>query len=306
MNQPSPAWVPHFACPECGGDVTTAGGADLACAACGRAFARRDEVWRFLTTERAAQLERFVRQYRVVRERDGYRAPGPDYYRKLPSVAAGDPQAGRWQIRRETYHHLLGHVLAAGPLPLHILDLGAGSAWLSHRLASLGHRAVAVDAIDDVVDGLGAARNYVTKFPLVQADFDALPFAPGQFDLVIFNGALHYAPDTAATLERAHRMLAPGGALVVMDSPMFRADHDGSAMVGDVLRRFTVDCGLTDAVQQGIGYLTFTMLAAIAERLQLHPQFVPSRGPLGWRLRRHLARVRLRRSPAAFGLWVAR
>jgi SAM-dependent methyltransferase len=263
-------------------------------------------VWRFLGSTRAAELERFVRQYRAVREQDGHRPSEAEYYRRLPSVPPGDPHAGSWRIRRETYHHLLGHVLAAGPLPLHVLDLGAGSGWLSHRLSSFGHRPVAVDAIDDAVDGLGAARHYSTPFPVVQADFDALPFAAGQFDLVVFNGALHYAPDAAATLARAHRMLAPGGALVVMDSPMFRADRDGTAMVGDALRRFTIECGLTDAVQQGIGYLTFAMLAAIAERLDLRPDFVPSRGPLGWRLRRHLARLRLRRSPAAFGLWVAR
>src|SRR5919206_4909377 len=127
-------------------------------------FDLRDGIWRCLTAERADQLERFVRQYRVVREREGYRVPGADYYRKLPTVPAGDPQAGRWQIRRETYHHLLGHVLAAGPLPLHVLDLGAGSGWLSHRLSALGHRAVAVDALDDDVDGLGAARFYETEF----------------------------------------------------------------------------------------------------------------------------------------------
>jgi hypothetical protein len=66
-----------------------------------------------------------------------------------------------------------------------------------------------------------------------------------------------------------------------------------------------IDCGLTDVVPQGSGYLTFARLAAFAEQLQLRPEFLPSRGPLRWRLRRHLARVRLRRAPAAFGLWVA-
>jgi SAM-dependent methyltransferase len=299
-------WLPRFACPECGADLGAPTDRGVACVACGRAYECRDDVWRFLTAERADRLERFVRQYRLVRERDGYRTREADYYRRLPTVSAADPQAGRWLIRRETYHHLLGHVLAAGPLPLHILDLGAGSGWLSHRLASLGHRAVAVDALDDPVDGLGAARHYTARFPLVQADFDALPFVGGQFDLVVFNGSLHFAPDTAATLAHAHRMLAAGGALVVMDSPMFRADRDGSAMVGDAHRRFTADCGLSEVVQRGLGYLTFARLAAAAERLQLRPQFVPSRGPLGWRLRRALARVRLRRSPAAFGLWVAR
>jgi SAM-dependent methyltransferase len=163
-----------------------------------------------------------------------------------------------------------------------------------------------VDAIDDEVDGLGATRHYQTRFAAVQADFDALPFAPGQFDLVVFNGSLHYAADAAATLERAHRVLAPGGTLVVMDSPMFRADGDGTAMVGAQLRRFMMECGCADVVQAGAGYLTFARLADIAEKLALRPQFVPSRGSLGWRLRRSVARVRLRRAPAAFGLWVAR
>ncbi len=298
-------WLPHFACPECGA-LTSAADTTVVCTGCARSYDLSGGVWRFLSPTRAGQLERFVRQYRSVRERDGSRGQDADYYRRLPTVDDADPQARRWQIRRETYHHLLGHVLAAGPLPLHILDLGAGSGWLSHRVASLGHLPVAVDAIDDDEDGLGAARHYSTAFPLVQADFDALPFAPGQFDLVVFNGSLHYAFDTEATLERAHRMLAPGGALVVMDSPMFRADGDGSAMVDELLRQFAVDCGVPGPARQGLGYLTFAMLAAVADRLHLRSEFVPSRGPLGWRLRRQFARVRLRRSLAAFGLWVAR
>jgi SAM-dependent methyltransferase len=299
-------WLPRFACPECSADVLADGDDAVVCGGCAQRFARRGGAWRFLTAGRSERLAPFVRQYRAVREQEGRRATAADYYRRLPTVPAGDPHAGDWQIRRETYHHLLGHVLAAGPLPLHVLDLGAGSGWLSHRLSALGHRAVAVDALDDEVDGLGAARFYDTQFVAVQADFDALPFVPQQFDLVVFNGSLHYAPDMAATLERAHRMLAPGGALVVMDSPMFTADGDGSQMVSDAVKRFASLCGIADAVQQGIGYVTFAALGAIADRLQLRPQFVPSRGPLGWRLRRNLARVRLRRAPAAFGLWVAR
>ena len=299
-------WLPRFLCPECRSDVRAAGDDRVACVECGRVFDRQGGMWRFLTATRAARLESFVRQYRAVRAREGRRLATADYYRRLPSVASDDPHARDWQIRRETYHHLLGHVLAAGPLPLHVLDLGAGSGWLSNRLAALGHRAVAVDAIDDDADGLGATRHYTTPFAVVHADFDALPFAAGQFDLVVFNGSLHYAQDTAATLERAHHMLAPGGTLVVMDSPMFGAERDGSAMVAEKMRHFMTDCRLTEATPHGIGYLTFAMLAAIAERLELRAVFVPSRGPLRWRLGRNLARVTLRRAPAAFGLWVAR
>jgi SAM-dependent methyltransferase len=298
-------WLPRFVCPECRADLTETGAERYGCAECGRGYERRNGVWRFLTDARGARLEPFIRQYRIVRQREGRRPAAADYYRRLPSVAPGDPHARDWEVRRETYHHLLGHVLAVGASPLRVLDVGAGSGWLSHRLAALGHSAVAVDAVDDEVDGLGAARHYATEFVPVQADFDALPFAPGQFDLVVFNGSLHYAADTAGTLERAHRMLGRGGVLVVMDSPMFGADGDGSAMVSETQRRFRTECGCATVVQPGAGYLTFSRLAGIAEKLALRPRFVPSRGPLGWRLRRSVARVRLRRAPAAFGLWVA-
>lgn len=297
--------LPRFVCPECHADLDEAGDV-RACVQCGRSYGRENGVWRFLTATRGLRLEPFVRQYRAVREQEGRVSASPEYYRRLPSVASDDPHAGEWRIRRETYHHLLQHVLAAGPQPLQVLDLGAGTGWLSHRLSALGHDAVAVDAIDDEADGLGATRHYATEFAVVHADFNALPFAPGQFDLVVFNGSLHYATDTAATLENAYRQLAPGGVLAVMDSPMFRADRDGAAMVDDKMRRFMLECGLHQVVQQGIGYLTFGMLAAIAEKLELQAQFLPSRGSPGWRLRRSLARLRLRRAPAAFGLWVAR
>ncbi len=49
----------------------------------------------------------FVRQYRVVREREGFRTESPDYYRKLPAVAADDPHAGDWRIRRESFANLV-------------------------------------------------------------------------------------------------------------------------------------------------------------------------------------------------------
>jgi ubiquinone/menaquinone biosynthesis C-methylase UbiE len=264
-------------------------------------------VWRFLTAARAARLAPLLQQYCTVRDRDGHRRPLPaEHYRTLPTVARSDPQAAEWLIRRETYHHLLQRVLASSSQPMQVLDVGAGTGWLSHRLAALGQRVAAVDALDDEADGLGAWRYYDVPFTVVQADFDALPFAPRQFDLVVFNGSLHYASDAAATLARARRMLAAGGALVVMDSPMFRRDRDGAAMVDDTHRRFRREFAIADVVRPGAGYLTFARLGAIAQSLDLSVQFVPTRGPLPWRLRRQLARVRLRRAPAAFGLWMAR
>jgi SAM-dependent methyltransferase len=299
-------WQPAFACPACAAPLNSAADDRMSCPGCECVYERRRQVWRFLAPTREQQLEPFARQYRLVREREGRRVESADYYRMLPIVAAGDPYEGDWRIRQETYRHLLGHVFAASRQPSAVLDLGAGSAWLSHRLASLGHHVVAVDAIEDDADGLGAVRHYDTPIVAVQADFDALPFAIRQFDVVLFNGSLHYAPDPRATLERARTMLSNGGTLVVMDSPMFVADRDGVAMVDDGLRRFARDLGLCEIVQPGCGYLTFSALNATASTLRLRPAFVPSRGPLSWRVRRQLVRVRIGRQPASFGLWIAR
>lgn len=268
-------------------------------------FERRDGIFRFLTLGRAEARAPFLRQYRVVREREGYRRATAEYYRMLPFVLRSDPHAGEWRLRRESYAHLQEHALPIWRGPIRILDLGAGSGWLSHRLASFGHRMVAVDQLDDEVDGLGACRHYPVAFPVVQADFDALPFQPAQFDLAIFDGSLHYSPNPNATLAEAKHMLAPGGSIVVMDSPMFVREHDGQQMVVGQVRHIQAEHGLTEVVRPGAGFLTFDGLERATRSLGFQGRFFRSFGPLGWRVRRQLGWLRLGRAPAAFGVWVA-
>jgi SAM-dependent methyltransferase/uncharacterized protein YbaR (Trm112 family) len=300
-------WLPKFACPECRLELAAGERPNTqVCRLCGTTFDCVDGVYRFLSRQRAEAAAPFLRQYRVVRGREGYRATTREYYLQLPSVAPDDPHAMEWRIRRESLVHLQRFALAeVWRAPARVLDLGAGCGWLSHRLAADGHHVAAVDRLDDDADGLGACRHYAVPIVVVQADFDALPFVPGPFELVVFDGSLHYAPDPAATLDEANRMLKRGGALAVVDSPLFERDRDGQAMVTAQLRRLESDHGVGDAIRPGLGFLTFAALDRAAERLGLRGRFIPTRGPIGWRLGRQLARFRLRRAPAAFGVWVA-
>lgn len=300
-------WLPRFACPECRAPASDDGAGGLRCGGCGARFARRGGVYRFLGNGRAAAAEAFAAQYRVVRERDGHRPTTAEYYRMLPMVPRDHPQADEWRLRRESYAHLQEHALPPISLgPIRVLDIGAGCAWLSHRLATCGYRVVALDRLDDDADGLGACRHYPVSFPAVQGDFDRLPFEPQQFDAAIFTGSLHYSPDPAATLAEAKRVLVPGGGVAVMDSPMFACQADGAAMLADQRRRMEAEHGFDDVVRPGVGFLTFAGVERAFRSLGLRARFVPSRGPLAWRVRRQLAWVRLRRAPAAFGVWVAR
>jgi ubiquinone/menaquinone biosynthesis C-methylase UbiE len=186
-----------------------------------------------------------------------------------------------------------------------ILDLGAGSGWLSSRCASMGHLVVAVDRFDDATDLHAMRRHHGPPFMAVEADFEALPFAPMQFDVAVFNASLHYTADAEGALAEAARMLLPGGVLVVMDSPMFHSKADGEQMVAAQLASLAATYDIAAVIRPGTGYLTFAGLEQAARRLGRRCEFEPSRGPLGWRLRRALAPLRLRRAPAAFGLWLA-
>jgi SAM-dependent methyltransferase len=304
-------WRIRFSCPRCAEALLCErspgeAGGSVVCRQCGVLYRQRSGIWRFLDPVIEAALEPFLGQYRSVRDREGRRDLTDIQYRNLPTVAPTDARAQEWGVRRETYHHLLRHVLAAGRQPSTILDLGCGNGWLAHRLSALRHHVAAVDVSDDARDGLGAVQRYGSEVVAIQADFDALPLGPSQFDIVIFNGSLHYSPDPARTLASVCRLLQPAGTLVVMDSPMFHADVDGVAMLAATVHRFAEDYGLENSVIPGRGYLTFALLAQTADAMRLDARFVPSRGSLVWRLGRQLARFRQGRQPAAFGLWMAR
>jgi SAM-dependent methyltransferase len=259
-------------------------------------------IHRLLTEERLERLSARVEQYRAVRARDGHGRRSIQEYRALPHVARSDPNWIEWRIRCESFASLRRTLTGRS---LGVLDLGAGNGWLSNRVMSDGHRPVAVDLNVDVDDGLGACSAYESPFPLVQADFDELPFAPGQFDVVVFNASLHYAPDPARTLAGADRMVAHDGALIVMDSPMFERHADGEAMAAQQRDRLQRQLGVPPE-RAGAGFLVFDALDAAARRLGRRVQFVPSRGPIRWRLGRMRTRRRLNRAPAGFGMWVAR
>ncbi len=51
-----------------------------------------------------------------------------------------------WKMRGRTYRYFERHILTPFELsvarPLDILDLGAGNAWMSYRLALRNHRSV--------------------------------------------------------------------------------------------------------------------------------------------------------------------
>src|SRR5690242_17370301 len=103
-------------------------------------------------------VAQFAREYRAVRRAEGWGSADPSYYRALPyrDLTGRFPEI--WRMRARSFDVFVLEVLR--PLEqrrgvLDVADLGAGSAWLSHRLAQRGHHVIAVDLLDDPFDGLG-------------------------------------------------------------------------------------------------------------------------------------------------------
>ena len=92
-----------------------------------------------------------------------------------------------------------------------VLELGHGPGHMLAALSAAGCRAVGLD-ISPFMGRLARSRSGA---PLVRAEVQALPFASARFDTVLSTFPTEYivSPDTLAAV---HRVLKPGGRLVVV------------------------------------------------------------------------------------------
>jgi SAM-dependent methyltransferase len=134
---------------------------------------------------------------------------------------------------------------------------------------------------------------------------DCLPFQDGQFDVVIFNASFHYSEDYEITLREALRCLKPDGLVVICDTPWYSREESGEQMVaerrGNFRDRF---CTASDSVQSQ-EFLTDERLRSLGESLSI--RWTMHRPWYGWRwaVRPWVARLRRRREPSKFHIYVA-
>ncbi|MGZ6214138.1 MAG: class I SAM-dependent methyltransferase [Candidatus Limnocylindria bacterium] len=91
-----------------------------------------------------------------------------------------------------------------------VLDAGTGTGVGAAAAMTSGRDVVGVDAAPGM---LAIARREVPGARFVEADFAALPFPRGSFDVVISVHALHFAADPVATLAEWRRVTTDGGRL---------------------------------------------------------------------------------------------
>ena len=210
-------------------------------------------------------IRRFIDDYRRLRLSEGFASTDPAFVRGLPFRDTTGRNPGIWRIRAVHYALVRG-CLALLPRSERVLDLGAGNGWLARRLAG-AHRVTALD-LDAGETGLGGLDD--ARVHRVCGELEALPLRDGSFDVVIAAAALHYATRLPRALAEIARVLRPGGAFILADSPVYAdplARHKawqrtlsyyGGAGAAHLAQRYR---GLTRAELEGSGLFRFITIS---------------------------------------------
>jgi ArsR family transcriptional regulator len=103
--------------------------------------------------------------------------------------------------------------------PLDVADLGCGEGYLTLEAARWAKRVTAIDRSPDVI-ARGkelAKRRGVKNITWKRGELQKVPIDDGSMDLVLLSQALHHADEPGAALSEAHRILRPGGRVLVLD-----------------------------------------------------------------------------------------
>jgi ubiquinone/menaquinone biosynthesis C-methylase UbiE/DNA-binding transcriptional ArsR family regulator len=112
-----------------------------------------------------------------------------------------------------------GHLLLRILPPLVVADLGSGEGLLSELLARRAKKVIAVDNSEKIV-AFGAAKakkNNLKNLEFRCGDLQNPPVDPESVDLAILSQALHHAEEPAKAIAAAHKMLKPGGQIMILD-----------------------------------------------------------------------------------------
>ncbi len=113
----------------------------------------------------------------------------------------------------------LGHLLLRMLPPIDVADLGSGEGLIAELLAPRCRKVIAVDNSEKMVEfgARKAKKNGLKNLEFRLGDLQSPPLDAGSVDLAILSQALHHAEDPAAALAAAHKILRPGGQVLILD-----------------------------------------------------------------------------------------
>ncbi len=286
-----------WACPECMSTLEPSGDG-FRCTGARHRFEVRDGLPVFLRKADEALLID-AESYAAAWKRDAL-APPRGSAIDLPYVSSP-----YWRPKARSLEALLR--ILGPPANRKVADMGAGTGWLSYRLAEAGFRAYATDITGDADVGLGAARVYDAtphRFERAIGSLTRWPFLTASIDLAICNASLHYLRDLRPAVSEAARVLAPGGAFVMMNDPVHRDRRSATRAARDFQGRMRSGGGRGGLVEGHRHFVAADLETDLRSQFPRIARHDPDYGAV-FRISRAVKSVLLRMELASFPIYVA-
>jgi 2-polyprenyl-3-methyl-5-hydroxy-6-metoxy-1,4-benzoquinol methylase len=117
-------------------------------------------------------------------------------------------------ISRDRLRRCLGEALWSRLRGANVLECGCGAGRFTEVLLAEGANVTSIDlsaAVEANRDNCPIDEHH----RIAQADITALPFAPGQYDIVLCIGVIQHTKSPEATMEHLAAQVKPGGSLVI-------------------------------------------------------------------------------------------
>lgn len=100
-----------------------------------------------------------------------------------------------------------------------VIDLGAGTGYLSLALAKYAKLVFAIDQSQNMLDQIRQKATYqnLTNVFTIISDVNTIAFQSHQIDVVTMNMALHHMVDPSSIIKEMHRLLKDNGQVVISD-----------------------------------------------------------------------------------------
>jgi ubiquinone/menaquinone biosynthesis C-methylase UbiE len=138
-------------------------------------------------------------------------------------------------------HNVQYHDLLLGTVPAgcqSALDVGCGDGTFLRKLATRAERAVGIDASAEMIRRAETVCAGIPDLQLLHGDFLDVPLEEGGFDFVSALAVVHHM-DFDTAIEKARRVLRPGGVLAILGVARDRSAKDvGVSAVAVPVNRF--------------------------------------------------------------------
>ena len=155
-----------------------------------------------------------------------------------------------------------------------ILDDGTGAGFFAVILAGLGHHVTAIDYSDQMV---AQAKKRFSDLGLdvqvIQMDAQNLQFEDGSFDAVVSRNVIWNLEDPVKAYREIHRVLRPGGKVIIDDGNMYLYHHDKEYAAQhkkqlEAMRKHKVSNGGLHG-KHNVDNIDFSIIEKIAEDLPM-------------------------------------